>query len=125
MLGRIQRLAFELRHRRVSVLRVHWGLQFFRKYNMLYFLEAPMDAVNYSDLRRNLKSYLDQVYEDREALIVTRKNNENVVLISLEEYNSLVETSYLLSSEANARHLSESMRRARAGEATERELIEE
>ena len=42
-----------------------------------------MNAVNYSDLRRNLKSYLDRVYEDREALIVTRKNNENVVLLSI------------------------------------------
>lgn len=48
------------------------------------------------DLRRNLKSYLDQVYNDRETLIVTRKNNENVVLILLEEYNNLEESTYLL-----------------------------
>jgi antitoxin YefM len=47
------------------------------------------------------------------------------VLIALEEYNSLLETTYLLSSEANAKHISESMREARAGDLTEHELIEE
>lgn len=82
-----------------------------------------MDAVNYSELRRNLKSYLDQVHDDRETLIVTRKNNENVVLISLEEYNSFVETTYLLSSDANAKHIAESMRVAQVGDLTEHELI--
>ncbi|NBB90500.1 MAG: type II toxin-antitoxin system prevent-host-death family antitoxin [Spirochaetes bacterium] len=84
-----------------------------------------MDAVSYSDLRQNLKRYLDRVYGDREALIVTRKDNENVVMISLDEYNSLVETSYLLSSEANAKHLSESLSAARSAAAVERELIDE
>jgi antitoxin YefM len=84
-----------------------------------------MNAVNYSDLRRNLKNYMDRVYEDQETLIVTRKNAENVVLISVDEYNSLLETNYLLSSEANARHLTESLRNARQGRATERHLIDE
>lgn len=84
-----------------------------------------MDAVSYSDLRQNLKRYLDRVYGDREALIVTRKGNENVVMISLDEYNSLVETSYLLSSEANAKHLTESLSAARSGAISERELIDE
>ena len=84
-----------------------------------------MNAVNYSDLRRNLKSYMDRVYGDRETLIVTRKNNENVVLMSLDEYNSLVETEYLLSSEANATHIARSMKNAREGKLSEHELIEE
>ena len=84
-----------------------------------------MNAVNYSDLRKNLKSYMDRVYQDREPLIITRKNNENVVMISITEYNSLVETDYLLSSEANARHLIESVDSARRGESIERHLIEE
>ena len=44
-----------------------------------------MDAVNYSDLRQNLKKYLDYVYNDHEPLIVTRKNNENVVILSVDE----------------------------------------
>ena len=84
-----------------------------------------MNAVNYSDLRRNLKGYMDKVYDDQETLIVTRKNNENVVLISIDEYNSLLETNYLLSNEANAKHLTESLRSARNGEAAEHELIDE
>lgn len=84
-----------------------------------------MNAVNYSDLRRNLKTYLDQVYEDQETLIVARKNNENVVLISVNEYNSLIETGYLLSSEANVKHLIESMQQARSGNLAEHELIDE
>jgi antitoxin YefM len=84
-----------------------------------------MNAVNYTELRRNLKSYMDRVHDDREALIVTRKDNENVVLVSIDEYNSLVETSYLLASEANARHLHESLKQADSGEASERVLIDE
>ena len=84
-----------------------------------------MDAVNYSDLRRNLKSYMNRVYEEREPLIVTRKNNENVVLMSVSQYNSLEETSYLLGTEANARHLLESLRNARAGRSEDRELVDE
>jgi len=84
-----------------------------------------MDAVNYSDLRRNLKSYMDRVYEDSVPLIVTRKNNENVVVLSIEQFNSLMETSYLLGNEANAHHLLKSVRNARSGRAVEHELIDE
>ncbi|MFP4302742.1 MAG: type II toxin-antitoxin system Phd/YefM family antitoxin [Alkalispirochaetaceae bacterium] len=84
-----------------------------------------MNAVNYSDLRQNLKRYLDQVHDNHETLIVARKNNENVVMISIEEYNSLIETSHLLSTEANAKHLADSIRSAKAGKTTERELTDE
>lgn len=42
-----------------------------------------MNAVSYSDLRQNLKTYMDKVYHNHEPLIVTRKNNENIVLISM------------------------------------------
>lgn len=83
-----------------------------------------MNAVNYTELRRNLKSYMDSVYEAGEPLIVTRKNNENVVVISIDEYNSLVETSYLLGNDANARHLTASLEDARAGRVTERSLVD-
>jgi len=58
-----------------------------------------MNATTYTDLRQNLNLYMDKVIQDNEPLIVTRKNNENVVLISINEYNSLVETNYLLSNE--------------------------
>jgi antitoxin YefM len=83
-----------------------------------------MDAVSYSDLRQNLKRFLDKVYNDSDALIITRKNNENLVLISVEEYDSLLETNYLMANEANAKHLLKSIKQARTGKMHKRELIE-
>ena len=82
-----------------------------------------MDAVSYSDLRQNLKSYMDRVYNDNDQLIITRKNNENLVLISITEYNSLMETNYLLSNKANAEHLKKSIEQYESGKALEKELI--
>ncbi len=84
-----------------------------------------MDAINYTDLRRNLKARMDKVYHDHEPLIITRKNNENVVLISLDDYNSLTETQYLLSSKNNTEHLMKSLQSARSGKTFRKELIEE
>ncbi|MDC7223904.1 MAG: type II toxin-antitoxin system prevent-host-death family antitoxin [Spirochaetales bacterium] len=84
-----------------------------------------MDAVNYTDLRQNLKSHMDRVYQDHEPLIVTRKDNQNVVMISLDDYNSLIETQYLLSSENNAVRLKRSLEDARKGKSVARELVEE
>lgn len=68
---------------------------------------------------------MDQVYHDHEPLIITRKDNENLVMISLDDYNSLTETQYLLSSEKNAEHLMKSLQSARSGKSFEKELIEE
>jgi len=82
-----------------------------------------MDAVSYSDLRQNLKNYVDRVFHDHEPLIITRKNDENLVLISIEEYNSLMETNYLLSTEANAKHLSASISQYEKGKIEKKELI--
>jgi antitoxin YefM len=82
-----------------------------------------MDAVSYSDLRQNLKTYLDKVYHDHDQLIVTRKNSENLVILSIDEYNSLLETSYLLSSKANADHLQRSMDQLNAGKTSTRDLL--
>jgi antitoxin YefM len=83
-----------------------------------------MDAVSYSDLRQNLKRYLDKVYSDNDPMIITRKNNENLVLLSVEEYNSLVETNYLMGNEANAKHLLKSIRQERTGKAIKKDLFE-
>jgi antitoxin YefM len=66
-----------------------------------------------------------KVYHDHEPLIITRKNNENVVMISMDDYNSLTETQYLLSSENNAEHLIKSLKSARSGKGFKKELIEE
>jgi len=84
-----------------------------------------MDAVSYTDLRQNLKSYMDKVYSDHDPLIITRKNNENLVLLSIDEYNSLMETSYLLSNEANAEHLKKSIAQYTAGKTKKRELLKD
>lgn len=55
-----------------------------------------MNAINYTELRLNLKTYMDNVYQDHEPLIITRKDNQNMVLMSLDDYNSITETQYLL-----------------------------
>jgi len=83
-----------------------------------------MDAITYTDLRQNLKTFMDRVIQDHDPLIITRKNNENVVLISVAEYNSLVETNYLLSNEANAEHLKKSIAQHKSGKIKSRELHE-
>ncbi len=84
-----------------------------------------MNAINYTTLRKTLKMQLDKVYQDHEPLIITRKNDENVVMLSLEDYNSLIETQYLLSSENNAAHLMKSLASAYTGNSIAKELIEE
>jgi len=84
-----------------------------------------MEAITYSDLRQNLNIYLDKVVQNQDSITVTRKNNKNVVLISVDEYNSLIETNYLLSNEANAEHLRKSIEQHKAGKIKTRELYVE
>ncbi len=84
-----------------------------------------MDAVNYSSLRQNLKKHLDSVINNHEPLIVTRKNDENVVIISVDDFNALNETQYLLSTKNNADHLQNSLSQLRSGKGHIKELIEE
>ena len=83
-----------------------------------------MDAITYTDLRQNLKSYMDKVINDNDPLIITRKNSENVVLMAVAEYNSLIETNYLLSNEANAEHLKKSINQHKSGKLKARELYD-
>ena len=60
-----------------------------------------MLAVNYTNLRDNMKSYMDQITDDYETMIVTRKNNKNVVMMSEEAYNNLMENVYVMGNKAN------------------------
>ena len=83
-----------------------------------------MKVINYTDLRLNLKKWLDIVVDDMEELIVTRKNNKDLVLISLEEYNSLKETRYLLSGK-NREVLLKSLEEAKSGNTLGKDLMEE
>jgi antitoxin YefM len=59
-----------------------------------------MQTASYTELRNNLKSYLDRVLNDSEPLIVHRSGNESVVIISLDEYNAIKETEYIMKSSA-------------------------
>ena len=83
-----------------------------------------MKAVNYTDLRLNLKKWLDLVVDDVEELIIKRKDNKDLVLVSLEEYNSLKETSYLLTGK-NRGVLIKSLEEAKTGKVKEEKLIED
>ena len=82
-----------------------------------------MKVVNYTDLRVNLKKWCDLVVDDLEEVIVKRKDNRDLVLISLDEYNALKETSYLLSGK-NRKVLMKSLEEAKAGKMVEKPLIE-
>ena len=84
-----------------------------------------MLAVNYSSLRDNLKNYCDKVSDDFETVIVTRKNEKNVVIISLEEYNNLKENLYIMSNPKNYSRLLESKRQLETGNFKAHELIED
>jgi antitoxin YefM len=83
-----------------------------------------MQVVNFTEARNNLKSLCDAVYADSEEVIVNRKNGENVVIISLDAYNAMKETSHLLSSPKNRERLLNSLNSARAGKVTPRELLD-
>ena len=57
-----------------------------------------MRTANYTDLRTNLKSYIDSVIDDYDTVVINRGNGKGVVMISLDEYNSITETEYIMSS---------------------------
>ena len=69
-----------------------------------------MIAINYSTLRQNMKKYFDSVSDDYETMVITRKENKNVVVISEETYNNLIENAYLTSNQSNYNWLMESKR---------------
>ena len=83
-----------------------------------------MKVINYTDLRLNLKKWLNLVVDNAEELIITRKDQKDLVLISLEEYNSLKETQYLLSGK-NREILLKSVAEANKGNYDEKKLKEE
>ncbi len=80
-----------------------------------------MIATNYSEVRNNLKAYCDKATKDYETIIITRKNNENVVLMSEEEYNNLMENLYIRS---NPKYYSELLKRIEEIETGEAKLVE-
>lgn len=79
-----------------------------------------MRTINYSDARNAFKGVLDQVAEDADVTIITRRGAADAVVMSLDTYNSLMETVHLLKTPANAAHLARSIRQFRRGQTRER-----
>ena len=83
-----------------------------------------MDTISYSDARAQLARTMDKVCDDHAPVVITRKNARSVVLMSLEDYQALEETAYLLRSPKNARRLLESIAELESGGGETRELVE-
>jgi len=83
-----------------------------------------MEVISYTEARAKLKEVMDRVVEDCTPTIITRQRGKPVVMISLDDWNSMDATMYLLSSPRNAARLRESIAEADAGLAVERELID-
>ena len=83
-----------------------------------------MDAISYTAARANLAETMSRVCEDHEAIIITRSGQQAVVMMSLDDFKSLEETSYLLRSPKNARRILESIAALEGGQGKERELTE-
>ncbi len=83
-----------------------------------------MRTIHFSDARSNLKAVMDQTIDDHDAVLITRRDAPNVVLMSEAQYESWKETMYLLQSPTNAERILRSIDQHRRGEAVERRLID-
>ena len=81
-----------------------------------------MDAMSYSAFRTNLASTLDKVNDNHKPVLITRQNGKPAVLISLEDFQSYEETSYLMSSPKNAERLNDAISQVEAGKVKQHEL---
>lgn len=82
-----------------------------------------MDVVSYTDARANLKGVMDRVVEDKTHVVVTRQKAEAVVMVSLSEWNAMMETAHLLSSPANSARLRRSIAQMDAGKGKTKDLV--
>ena len=89
-----------------------------------YNKKLSMEATTYTAVRQNLAKTMESVCRDHAPVIVTRKQNESVVIMSLEDYEALEETAYLLRAPRNARRLLESIVELGEGNGEERSLLE-
>jgi antitoxin YefM len=87
-------------------------------------MENMMRIINFSDARNSLKDVIDQVVEDADVTVISRRDAPDAVVMSFDHYSSLIETVHLLSSPANAAHLARSISQLRSGQAAHRDLIE-
>ena len=82
-----------------------------------------MRIVSFTEARNSLKSVLDHVVNDMDYTVITRRDAQDAVVMSLDHYNSLMETVHLLKSPANAAHLSKSIEQYKSGKVTVREIV--
>ena len=82
-----------------------------------------MRIVSFTEARNGLKSVLDNVVNDVDYTVITRRDAEDAVVMSMDHYNSLMETVHLLKSPANAAHLAKSIEQYQLGKVTEREIL--
>lgn len=84
-----------------------------------------MKVINFSDARNQLKSVIDQVVNDEDFAIITRRDADDAVVMSLDHFNGLMETVHLLQSPANVTHLSKSIGQYRSGKTQQHELVDD
>jgi antitoxin YefM len=83
-----------------------------------------MDTITYTSARSNLAKTMEKVCDDHSPVVITRKTAQPVVMMSLEDFEALEETAYLLRSPKNTRRLLESVAELEAGKGSEKELAE-
>lgn len=83
-----------------------------------------MLAINYSTIRNNLKEYCDKITNDYETIIVTRKDEKNIVMLSLEEYNNLIENVFIMSNKKYYDRLLESKKQLEQGNTIQKSMKE-
>jgi antitoxin YefM len=83
-----------------------------------------MRVINFSEARNNLKLVINQVIDDADYTVIARRDAPDAVVMSLDTFNSLMETVHLLKSPANAAHLAKSMEQYRQGKLTEKVLLD-
>ena len=83
-----------------------------------------MEVLNYTEFRKNLTKSLNKVNDDAEIVVVSRSKGKNVVVMGLEEYNSIQETLHLMSTVANRKRLDEAIQELETGKHSAHQLIE-
>ena len=91
---------------------------------MYNFTDLKMKAISYTAARSNLAKTMESICNDHEPVIITRKNERSVVMLSLEDYEELEETAYLLRSPKNMKRLIESISELEDGKGLPKELNE-
>jgi antitoxin YefM len=84
-----------------------------------------MKVINFSEARNKLKRVLDEVVEDADYTIISRRDAEDAVVMSLDHFNGLMETVHLLKSPANVAHLAKSITQYRSGKTKNHALVDD